>query len=44
MNLKKKVLFGGWISTAWKAYRQDKFMGEKNLSVDLKIGYTGSVE
>ena len=31
MNLKNKVLFGGWISTAWKAYRQEKFMGEKNL-------------
>ena len=30
MNLKKKVLFGGWPSTTAKAFRRDKMRG-KNL-------------
>ena len=32
MSLKDKVLFGGWLSIAAKAYRHYTIMGEKNLS------------
>ena len=40
MSLRNKVLFGGSISTAAKAYRHDKIIKKRICLIDLKIRYT----
>ena len=44
MNLKKKFLFGEWISIAAKAYRHNKIIKKRIHLVDLKIGCIESVK